>query len=95
MSNDFCQEHLDGSRAQHHKVDFVNQLKRMPVAIETDAANEQHYEVPTEYFVLCLGKHMKYSSCLFEKGNESLSQAEEAMLGELKLLLKCCQSSAP
>ena len=24
---------------------FVDELKRLPIAIETDAANEQHYEV--------------------------------------------------
>ncbi len=37
-------------------------LDQSPVAIETDAANEQHYEVPTRFFELCLGKHLKYSS---------------------------------
>jgi cyclopropane-fatty-acyl-phospholipid synthase len=32
-----------------------------PVAIHTDQANEQHYEVPTELFELMLGPHLKYS----------------------------------
>ena len=35
-------------------------LKRRPVAEQTEAANEQHYEVPTEFYLLCLGKHLKY-----------------------------------
>ena len=35
----------------------------VPVAIETAAANEQHYEVPTEFYTRVLGKHLKYSSC--------------------------------
>ena len=33
------------------------------VAERTDAANEQHYEVPTEFFVGHLGPCRKYSSC--------------------------------
>ena len=40
--------------------DFVADLKRRPVAEQTEAANEQHYEVPTEFYLLCLGKHLKY-----------------------------------
>lgn len=33
--------------------------------MQTAAANEQHYEVPTEYFLAALGPHRKYSSCLY------------------------------
>ncbi len=59
------------------------ELKGMPIAIQMEAANEQHYEVPTSYFLLCLGKHLKYSSCLYPglDSATSLSDAEEAMLG--------------
>ena len=60
---------------------MVKQLKAMPIAIKTSDANEQHYEVPTEYFLKCLGPNLKYSCCLykdFEK--ETLGQAEENML---------------
>ena len=62
------------------KLAFVKELKSMPVAINTDNANEQHYEVPTDYFLLCLGKHLKYSSCLYNSPNEPLEVAEERML---------------
>ena len=55
-------------------------LRRSPLAIETDAANRQHYEVPTEFFQLCLGRRLKYSSCYYPIGSESLDQAEDAML---------------
>ena len=55
-------------------------LRRSPLAIETDAANRQHYEVPTEFFELCLGRRLKYSSCYYPIGSESLDQAEDAML---------------
>jgi cyclopropane-fatty-acyl-phospholipid synthase len=56
------------------------ELRESPLAIETDAANRQHYEVPTAFFRLCLGKRLKYSSCWFPTGAESLDRAEEAML---------------
>ena len=59
---------------------FLNELRQSPVAIETAAANEQHYELPTRFFQLCLGKRLKYSSCFYSTGNESLDEAEEAML---------------
>jgi hypothetical protein len=29
---------------------FVEELKRMPIAIEQKKANDQHYEVPDEFF---------------------------------------------
>jgi cyclopropane-fatty-acyl-phospholipid synthase len=59
---------------------LVEQLRRSPIAIETAAANEQHYEVPTRFFQLCLGKRLKYSSGLWSAGVDSLDAAEEAML---------------
>ena len=57
-------------------------LKRRPIAEQTTAANEQHYEVPTELYLLCLGKHLKYSSCLYKSPSDSLAQAEANMLCE-------------
>jgi cyclopropane-fatty-acyl-phospholipid synthase len=59
---------------------FAAELRTLPVAIETKAANAQHYEVPTEFYRLCLGPRLKYSSAWYEKGTETLAQAEEAML---------------
>jgi cyclopropane-fatty-acyl-phospholipid synthase len=38
---------------------LIDGLKRMPIAIETDAANEQHYELPPEFFVASLGPNLK------------------------------------
>lgn len=57
-------------------------LKRRPVAEQTAAANEQHYEVPTEFYLLCLGEHLKYSACLYKDLDPSygLKEAEAAML---------------
>ena len=59
---------------------WVATLKQSAVAIETQAANDQHYEVPPPFFVASLGKRLKYSSCFYANGNETLDQAEEAML---------------
>ena len=42
-------------------------------------------QVPTDYFLLVLGKHKKYSSCLWPDSSLTLDEAEAAMLGE-----HCC-----
>jgi cyclopropane-fatty-acyl-phospholipid synthase len=59
---------------------LVSELQRSPIAIETDAANAQHYELPTRFFELCLGARLKYSSGCWEAGVASLDEAEIAML---------------
>ena len=59
---------------------FVETLRNEPVAVHTDAANEQHYEVPAEFFRLSLGPRLKYSCCYFPERNTTLTEAEEAML---------------
>lgn len=55
-------------------------LRASPVAIHTDAANRQHYELPAAFFQHCLGPRLKYSSCYYPTGTETLAQAENAML---------------
>ncbi|RCI13511.1 hypothetical protein L249_5504 [Ophiocordyceps polyrhachis-furcata BCC 54312] len=68
------------SEALESKMAYIERLRRQPIAIETEKANEQHYEVGTGFLAACLGPRMKYSACLYPKGNETLAQAEEAML---------------
>lgn len=63
-----------------HLLAFVQSLKEMPIAVNTEDANAQHYEVPTEFYQLVLGKRLKYSSAYFPKKDSSLDEAEEAML---------------
>ncbi len=58
----------------------LRRLRSSALAIETAAANEQHYELPPRFFELCLGPRLKYSSCLFPRGNETLAEGEDAML---------------
>jgi cyclopropane-fatty-acyl-phospholipid synthase len=62
------------------KAAFVDELRRSPVADRPAKPNEQHYEVPAEFFELVLGPRLKYSSCLWENGTGTLAGAEEAML---------------
>lgn len=59
---------------------FIASLADAPIAIATDAANEQHYELPTAFFERVLGPHLKYSSALYETPETSLAEAEAAML---------------
>ncbi len=69
-----------GAQPREHLLAYVEDLRRRPIAENTRAANEQHYEVPTEFYQLCLGPRLKYSGCLYPTGAETLAQAEEAML---------------
>jgi len=50
------------------------------IAEATEEAKEQHYEVPTEFFKLTLGRWLKYSSCYWSKSCKSLDQSEVEML---------------
>ena len=70
----------DVERQRAHLLEFVRQLKTSPVAIATDAANQQQYEVPSRFYELALGEHLKYSSALWEAGTTTLDEAEQAML---------------
>ncbi|HEU4664539.1 MAG TPA: cyclopropane-fatty-acyl-phospholipid synthase family protein [Dokdonella sp.] len=58
----------------------IAQLRDSPLAIHTDAANRQHYELPADFFRHCLGPRLKYSACWYPRGDETLAEAESAML---------------
>jgi hypothetical protein len=68
------------SAAVERKMDFIERLRTQPIAIDTATANTQHYEVGTGVLAGMLGPRMKYSSCLYPKGGETLAQAEIEML---------------
>lgn len=59
---------------------YVQVLKKAPIADFTNSANEQHYELPAEFFDGCLGKRKKYSGCDWDSGITTLDQAEENSL---------------
>ncbi len=66
--------------SQERLMKLVEEMKNAPIAVNTKDANEQHYELPTQFFNLCLGKNLKYSSCYYQRGSESLDEAEDIML---------------
>lgn len=59
---------------------FVDNVKKMDIAIKEEAANQQHYEVSPGVLSAALGPRMKYSACLFKTGKETIAEAEDAML---------------
>jgi len=71
------EEYANGSE---RTATFAARLAAMPIAINTQESKEQHYEVPTEFYRYVLGPHLKYSCCWFERGDETLAEAELAML---------------
>ena len=65
---------------QAHLMGLIEELRNSPIAVNTTAANEQHYEVPTEFFRHVLGPHMKYSCGYWATGTRTLQESEELML---------------
>ncbi len=59
---------------------LIAQLRTSPIAIRQDAANEQHYEVPAEFYRYVLGPQLKYSCCYYPRPDTTLAEAEQAML---------------
>ena len=59
---------------------FVATLDSAPLALVPEKANEQHYEIPAEFFAAVLGTHRKYSGCWWPEGVTGLDAAEEAAL---------------
>jgi cyclopropane-fatty-acyl-phospholipid synthase len=58
----------------------IADLRRGEIAIHTEDANRQHYELPAEFYELVLGPRLKYSSAWFDSPGDPLGKAEEAML---------------
>jgi cyclopropane-fatty-acyl-phospholipid synthase len=65
------------------KMDLVRRLQQSPVAVATDRANKQHYEMPPAFFERVLGPHLKYSCCYWPDGVTSLADAEKAALEQV------------
>jgi len=70
----------DVERNLEARMGWLNELRSSPIAIQTGAANDQHYEVPAALYQNVLGPRLKYSSGLWEDGVRDLGQAEVAML---------------
>lgn len=81
-------DHLNILRAEsveqemNDKMTIISKLKHSPIAIKTDEANEQHYEVPAKFYDLCLGPRKKYSSGLWPTPSTTFEESEVAMLNK-------------
>ena len=73
-------EQLGVARRQEKFRELLSAMRDGPIALHTDAANDQHYELPADFFGLVLGRHRKYSGCYWPTGVRSLDEAEEASL---------------
>lgn len=71
---------LNVAEAQERFRRLLADMRAGPIGLHADAANQQHYEVPAEFFALTLGPHRKYSGCFWPPGVDTLAAAEEASL---------------
>jgi cyclopropane-fatty-acyl-phospholipid synthase len=62
------------------ELDFIKQMDSAEIAPAPAQANEQHYDVPAEFFKGILGSYMKYSCCYWPEGVATLDDAEQAAL---------------
>lgn len=60
--------------------EYAAKLKAQPITMFVDDANEQHYEVPTAFYELVLGKAKKYSSGFWHSDQTTLDESELEML---------------
>ncbi|REJ82022.1 MAG: class I SAM-dependent methyltransferase [Acidobacteria bacterium] len=89
-----CRARLRGEAASHRAAGPVRDgrddagladptlvaLTSGPIAMAQELANQQHYEVPVEFFHQVLGPRLKYSCCLWSSGTDDLDRAESDML---------------
>ncbi len=77
---DLTRDRLQATRAAHQA--FIESTRTAAVAPMPEKANQQHYELPPEFFANVLGTHRKYSCCLWSEGVATLDEAEEAALAQ-------------
>jgi cyclopropane-fatty-acyl-phospholipid synthase len=72
----------EGSHEEHLEslYQFINMMEHSPVAVATDTANEQHYEVPSDLFQTFMGPRLKYSCGYWLVADTTLAESEECML---------------
>ena len=77
LHQEFCaSEEIRRQKMQN----LIAQMNAAAIALNTTEANQQHYEVPTEFYQLVLGSHLKYSSAFWPEKTRTLDDAETAML---------------
>ena len=70
-----------GVEAQQERlIETLASLRAAPLAVATEKANEQHYELPPAFFEQVLGPHLKYSCGYWKNPYVTLAQSEADML---------------
>lgn len=72
----------DCESAQMNMMSFIAQMHLAEIAPLPEKANDQHYEIPAEFYQYCLGINRKYSSCYWQSDTENLNEAEHLALSE-------------
>jgi cyclopropane-fatty-acyl-phospholipid synthase len=81
-----CRERLHSlqnghaARTASKQREFLESMRSAPIAPVPAKANEQHYELPPEFFTAVLGARCKYSCCYWPEAETTLDEAEEAAL---------------
>ena len=73
----------DTERAAEQVEHLVRDMAASPIALLPCTANEQHYELPVEFYRLVLGRYLKYSSGCWRgarTGTDDLDEAEAEAL---------------
>lgn len=70
------------SEQEQRTLQFVREMDEAALAPAPLESNEQHYEIPPEFFLQVLGPHLKYSSGYWPEGINDLAGSEKAGLEE-------------
>ena len=71
----------DTQAASQQLHEFMQAMDKAPIAPLPEKANEQHYEVPAEFYRHVLGSHLKYSCGYWGKYTRELDASESLALG--------------
>lgn len=75
-----CVRRLSDCASAGMDTEFTRSLRIGAIAPVPNKANEQHYELPPEFFAAVLGPRRKYSCCYWRDDAASLADAEEDAL---------------
>ena len=65
---------------KQNKIKFIEMMDQAKIAEVPELANQQHYEITSDFYDLCLGLHKKYSSCFWDSDTTDLNHAEKEAL---------------
>jgi len=71
---------LGPDKLHEHNQEWIEELKKSPIALVPEKANEQHYELPPSFFDIVLGSNLKYSSGYWPTNQTTFDESEVEML---------------